>query len=119
MLFQIATLVVLIPYAPPSSPLSSAASVTVPASQDRQSRAPASLYISIGPASRGRLPNVTMKRLTPFAAAVAPVPFFSIVEVSYALHMRAIGTKLAFNKQHSHFKSAKSIHAHVLKNGSY
>ncbi|KAK9029032.1 hypothetical protein V6N11_026161 [Hibiscus sabdariffa] len=74
MLFQIATLAALIPYAPLPSPLSSAASVTLPTSQDRQSRAPASLYISIGPASRGRLPNVTMKRLTPFAAAVAPVP---------------------------------------------
>ncbi|KAK8624689.1 hypothetical protein V6N13_089577 [Hibiscus sabdariffa] len=49
---------------------------------------------------------------------VLHMQFFSIIEVSYALHMRAIGTELAFNKQNSHFKSAKPIHAHVLKNGS-
>ncbi|KAK8506777.1 hypothetical protein V6N13_065899 [Hibiscus sabdariffa] len=44
--------------------------------------------------------------------------FFSITEISYTLHMRAIGTELAFNKQNSYFKSAKPIHLMFSKMAS-
>ncbi|KAL4361260.1 hypothetical protein GQ457_04G025990 [Hibiscus cannabinus] len=81
MLFQIATLAALMPFAPSPSPslLPSAAPVTIPVSQDRQSRAPASLNISIRPVSRGRLPNATMKRLTPSAASSLPLRYVDVL----------------------------------------